>query len=184
MTTKTQEAPAVVTLEQFNDMQAKLTAFSEQLTQATERANQAETRAKKFEEDLAAAQSTIGQMESDNQAARFTQMASMWPGQTEVHVGILQMLAQQYGEDSPQFAAYVEMQNGMANQTQTAELFREKGSGNSDKSNGDVESQINALVTKAMSENPNLSAAEAGRQVARQNPALYQRYSETVRQKV
>ena len=119
-------------------------------------------------------------MEGDKRNERYAQMAAGWVGSPEVHVGILSALADSVGEESPQFTGYVEMQNGLAQQTQSAEIFREIGKPT--RAKGSVIEQLEGMIAAEVGKG--LTQAQASAKVAKENGSLYARYVTEVQQKI
>lgn len=119
------------------------------------------TRTEKAEQDAAAANARVAQLEKDARATRFTALVKDWPGESAKHVAMLELLAtsQEGGEESAAFKDHITNLNAIAAQTKTAKLFEEIGS--SQPVEGSVSAQVEADVQKRMAADPKLTRAIA-----------------------
>lgn len=141
---------------------------------------------KTFAEQLAdekkareAAELRVTKIETTDRIRRFTEMVAgrggagdgaAWAGNPEAQVGLLDSLAEKFGEDSDEFKAYVETQMAVAQQVKTA-IFTEHGVTGAP--SGDTpEAKIEALVSKRMAE-----AEKEGKPISR--PKAYTEVMET-----
>lgn len=131
-----------------------------------------------------AAEGRVKTLEDDAKHRRFTDIvlgrdpasdgARPMIGETQIHVGLLETIAEAKGEESDDFKRYVYIARSHAEQAHNAGLFKELGAGGGDVPETAHE-EIRKLVEKRMSEKPDLKEAEAISQVATENPELWER---------
>ena len=158
---------------QFAEMQTQLNQILAENTALKSANEQSSAQSTKLAEQIAA-------MQTDARKQRFTAMARgtadgqpnhRWFGETAQHVSVLETFAQTFGEDAPQFKAYVEQQQAIAAQIATSAAFRELGSD----AGGRVETneeKLDRMATARASEKQ-ITVAQAYNEVLDENPALY-----------
>lgn len=164
---------------QFAEMEATLAKQAAELAEAKTAREAADAQARQLAERVA-------RQEQDARLKRFTDEVTgrgpasgdAWPGDITTHVGFLEKLSQQFGEDSDEIRHYRELNRAHAEQLRVAGLFSEKGrAGTGTGSAGsDAWSQIEAKAKALIEADPKLGFAEAVEQVAKREPRLYSEY--------
>ena len=88
---------------------------------------------------------------------------------------VLNTFAQTFGEDSPQFKAYVTQQQAVAAQIATSAAFQELGSDASGRPES-AWAQIERKASELRAAEPALSIEQATAKVMEREPALYRQY--------
>ena len=158
--------------QQFAELEAKLAALQTENAALKQAGEQAEAGSKALAERLAA-------VERERQAERFqsliTNGVARWFGEDAAHLGILGTLAKTFGEQSPEFAAYVAQQKQVATALRASAAFNELG-GDGQGKGEDAAAKLNRLAgERAKAEG--ISYADALGKVAAENPGLYQQHS-------
>jgi len=147
----------ILALRQASEAQsAQLTA---QLTQATERIQAMETKARK---------------ERYEAMVRGDRTTPRWFGEVGQHVSLLETFADTFGEDSAQFTTYIQQQRAMAEQIAASKLFQEIGtdaSGSGQSAWAKIEAEARALA-----ESKGITIEQATEQVLKDKPRLYAEY--------
>lgn len=126
----------------------------------------------------------ITKMQTDARTQRFTALIRgtgdsahphRWFGEVAQHVTVLESFAQAFGEDSPQFKAYVTQQQAVAAQIATSDAFRELGSDASGRPES-AWTQIERKASELRAADPDLSIEQATAKALEQNPSLYRQY--------
>lgn len=111
---------------------------------------------------------------TDEVRGRSDQNHVPWVGDIKGHVEMLTDLAKAFGEESEQVKRYIATNRAQAEQSATADLFREFGTSRSGDNTG--QARIDAATDEAMKANPNLSREQAEAQVLSERPDLYAQY--------
>lgn len=133
--------------------------FTDQLTAA-----QDETAKEK--EARIAAETRLAALEKERRSARFTDLVldyeggARWFGDAEKHVSMLEVLAENFGEDSEPFKTYVETQQTIASTLRESELFKELGTSQGSARDG-AENKLDAMAKERQKANPSLTYAQA-----------------------
>lgn len=175
--TPTAESFAELTTR-YEETAAQVKSLTERLDEEKQARLAAEAQATAMAEQNQALADRVARMENEATEKRFNEMVNgptPWYGDAAKHVGILKTLASTFGEDSDEFKTYVENQKAMAEQLAESVLFKEIGSSNS--SNGaNAGAKLEAAARKLMSEDGNLSYAQAYTLATEQNAQLYNEY--------
>lgn len=159
---------------QLDDVQRELAALRATVAEEAEKRQDAELRAKTVEEALDASNGRVAKLEADAREKRYADLSVDWIGAVD-HVQMLSGLADTFGEDSEQFAAYVTQQNSVAEVVMSSELFKETGTSRGGEDRTATE-QLEAKAQELMSADSSLTHAQAMTQAAEQNPALYDQH--------
>jgi len=131
--------------------------------------------------EAAAAQSTqlaeqIQRMAEERRQERFGALirndGARWFGETPQHLTVLGTLAQTFGEQSPEFGAYVAQQKAVAEALRTSAAFNELGGDGGGRGPEAPEAKIERLARERAAEK-GLPFAQAYIEVLTENPALY-----------
>jgi len=171
--TKTGEA---VDAKAFAEVQLRLTELQDALAGSEEKRVEAEAQAQQYRESLDTTNERLAKVEATNQAKRFTELADghdgpRWTGAVSTHVKIMKAL----GEDSEEFTAYVDSQKTAAAAIQTSALFAEVGTDQPGNTKTALE-KLNTMAEVLVSENGQLTFAQAFAEVLDRNPKLYDDY--------
>lgn len=163
--------------QQFAELETKLKALEAENTALKSAGETTATQLKTASEQIAA-------MQAEARRQRFTalvrgtadgQPSHRWFGEVAQHLDVLDTFAQTFGEESPQFTAYVTQQQAIAAQIATSAAFRELGSDAS----GALPSawaQIERKAGELRAADASLTTEQATAKVLEQNPALYRQY--------
>jgi hypothetical protein len=131
--------------------------------------------------ETAAAQSTqlaeqIQRMAAERQQERFGALirndGARWFGEAPQHLTVLGTLAQTFGEQSPEFSAYVAQQRAVAEALRSSAAFNEAGQDGGGRGPETAEAKIESLA-RARAAEKGLPFAQAYTEVLTENPALY-----------
>ena len=110
--------------QQFAELEAKLAALQTENDGLKQAREQSDAASKALAERLAA-------IEAQRQAERFQSLikndGQRWFGEAGPHLSVLGTLAQTFGEQSPEFAAYVAQQKQVATALRASAAFNELG---------------------------------------------------------
>ena len=171
---QSQTQPAQLTEEQarrFAELEAKLAA---------------EESARKAHEDaLKQATEQIAAMRADARRKRFTDEVTgrgdasglRWYGETDQHVGLLEKLADTFGEDSAELRGYVSQNRAVAEAMRQTVLFTEVGSDTAGDA-GSPEAQLDALAKAHQEKHSGVTYHQAYAEVIKQHPELQRRLME------
>ncbi|MBT9173450.1 MAG: hypothetical protein DDT21_01851 [Syntrophomonadaceae bacterium] len=155
----------------FVDLQDRFTA-------AEAARAESEARSVKLTEALDASNARIAKMEQTAQVRRFTDLVESdkrWYGETASHLKVLRSFAETFGEESEEFAEYVQQQQALAEQLHTSELFKEYGHSRQSQKRTAAE-ELDVKARQLQAERTGLSYAQAYTEVLTQNPGLYNRH--------
>lgn len=157
---------------QFAELEAKVKSLETENAALKQAGEQSDAASKALAERLAA-------VERERQAERFQSLikndGARWFGEDAAHLGILGTLAKTFGEQSPEFAAYVAQQKQVATALRASAAFNELG-GDGQGKGEDAAAKLNRLAgERAKAEG--ISYADALGKVAAENPGLYQQHS-------
>jgi 2'-5' RNA ligase len=172
---------------QGDDMDASQFAELESKVQSLEAENAALKSAREQEQAQTKALSDqVARIASERQAERFQAHikndGARWFGEDTQHLSVLGTLAQVYGEQSDEFAAYIKQQQGIAAALRSSEAFREQGGDGGGRTEG--ASQKLDRMAKERAAKDGSSYADALATVANEQPALYAEHSAAVAVKV
>lgn len=181
------EAQAFVELNLEEENAVQFT--EQQYNEVVSRAETAEANAKKFadqaqsfQEQLVKANETIETMQFNERIQRFTALTAGWVGDPKTNIQTTELWAQNFGEDSEQFKAFIQNNNAIAAQAKQSNLFGELGSSAQAQSDN-VSERIDALISRKMSDR-GIDKGEATALVFRENPDLYRAHVAKTQQKV
>ena len=154
--------------QQFAELEAKLAALQTENDGLKQAREQSDAASKALAERLAA-------IEAQRQAERFQSLikndGARWFGEDAAHLGILGTLAKTFGEQSPEFAAYVAQQKQVATALRASAAFNELGGdGQGQPATGEAKLEQMARERAAAK---NISIPQAYTEVLNENPALY-----------
>lgn len=140
-------------------------ANQEAITKAQSEAEAAKAEAASAKQEAANANQRIAQLEKDARATRFESLSKHWLGETSKHIAMLELLAtsQEGGEESQAFKDYVSNQKAIAEQSKTADLFKEVGS--SQPAEGSVAASVAGQIKALRDADSKLSEQQAFDQV-------------------
>lgn len=137
--------------------------------------------------ELKKATENIAQMRADERRQRFTEEitgksaanGAPWAGDHTKVLGVMETLANQFGEDSDVFKDYVTASRAAAAQLKDSAIFREIGKGGT-RSFADASplGRIDALAKAYREEHPEVTIEKARTMVMTENPELYDEYVE------
>jgi hypothetical protein len=157
---------------QFAELETKL-AEREQEIAALRQASEAQAAANKLLGEQ------VQRMAAEQQTQRFTALikndGARWFGEDAQHLSILGTLAQTFGEQSEQFAAYVAQQKGVAAALRTSSAFQEQGADGGGRTE-DASAKLDRLASERAAER-SISYSEALAMIASENPTLYAQHS-------
>jgi 2'-5' RNA ligase len=163
--------------QQFAELETKFKALEAENAALKSASETTAASNKQLAEQMAA-------MQADARTQRYTALIRglgdsahphRWFGEVANHVEVLNTFAQTFGEDSPQFKAYVTQQQAVAAQIATSEAFRELGSDASGRPES-AWAQIERKASELRAAEPTLSIEQATAKALEQNPALYRQY--------
>ena len=154
--------------QQFAGLEAKLAALQTENDGLKQAREQSDAASKALAERLAA-------IEAQRQAERFQSLikndGARWFGEDAAHLGILGTLAKTFGEQSPEFGAYVAQQKQVATALRQSAAFNELGGdGQGQPATGEAKLEQMARERAAAK---NISIPQAYTEVLNENPALY-----------
>lgn len=166
--------------ERLTALESSLGETQEKLQASEAEKDALQKQAQSFAEQNKQLAERIIAMEQAAQSKRFSELirneSRQWAGSQASHESVLNALAQQYGEDSDQFKAYVQDQNGLAEQLSNSQLFNEIGSSAGGKpANAEQQLEIEAKKLFQASEGK-MTFEQAYTQATLANPDLYDRY--------
>lgn len=164
-----------VTAVQFTELQQKFSELEQRFAEAEAKRTEAVAAAQQYRESLDKANERVAALESSAQRKRFGELSTDWFGKSEDNVNMLVKLAQAFGEESAEFAAYVTQQSAVAEQVKQSNLFSEIGNNKSAVVNRTAAQKFGDEVAKVMSERK-LSYGDAATVVAGAQPTLYSEY--------
>ena len=153
---------------QFAELQTQFEALKQENAALKQAGEQTEANNKALAERLAA-------VEQERQRERFGALikndGARWYGEDAAHLGILGTLAQTFGEQSPEFAAYVSQQKAVATALRQSAAFNELGGDGQ----GKVETGDDTLnrLARERAAAKNISFPQAYSEILTENPALY-----------
>ncbi|TXH52457.1 MAG: hypothetical protein E6Q97_16040 [Desulfurellales bacterium] len=165
--------------QQFTELSQRYTELEQRFAEANGKLEAAQAQAQQFAEQLTQANATIAQLRQSERSKRFGELAQKWIGDRAVHIQTLELFADQFNEDSAQFKGYVQQMDAISAQAKTPNLFSEIGTSAPAATGGDVQSRIDGLVAKKMSEGK-MGQADATAAVFREYPNLYLEYKRKV----
>lgn len=127
-------------------------------------------------DELAVARARIAELEAQQRTARWEALARGWYGETALHLQVLTALADQSGENSPAWNAYVQTQRAASAAIHQSGLFQEFGSDALAEGNQDAWGRIQARAHALRKEQPKLTTEQAIKAVLERDPALYAAY--------
>ena len=153
---------------QFAELEAKVKSLESENAALKQAGESASSQATQMAERLAA-------IEAQRQAERFQSLikndGARWFGEDAAHLGILGTLAKTFGEQSPEFAAYVAQQKQVATALRASAAFNELGGdGQGQPATGEAKLEQMARERAAAK---NISIPQAYTEVLNENPALY-----------
>ena len=163
--------------QQFAELETKFKALEAENAALKSASETTAASNKQLAEQMAA-------MQADARTQRYTALIRglgdsahphRWFGEVANHVEVLNTFAQTFGEDSPQFKAYVTQQQAVAAQIATSEAFRELGSDASGRPES-AWAQIERKASELRAAEPALSIEQATAKVMEREPALYRQY--------
>ena len=137
---------------------------------------------------LTEANTKIALIEQEKRTMKFMEMVSgvgdrpRWVGEADKHIGLLESLSVQFGEDSSQYKDYVILQESHAKQIAESTLFTEVGSAGGGNLFGEDEG-ISAGVKKLMEADPSLTMAQATERILNEHPEYYNKYDKSQRRR-
>lgn len=170
-----EEQQVQYTEQQYNELDQR---FQTAQADAKKFAEQAQA----FQAQLVKANEAIEAMQFQARVQRFSELTKDWVGDQATNIQTAELWAQNFGEDSPEFKAYVQNCTAIAAQAKQSNLFKELGSSAPANSDNVVE-RINGLISRKMSE-AGIDRNGAMERVFSENPELYYQYSRQVQQKV
>ena len=135
----------------------------------------------KLQADLSTLQQEKQRLTSEARDKRLSDLiaglpgGAAWVGAAATHQTVLTMLADRFGEESTEFAAYVELQRGSAAQLAASDLLKEHGSDVPATATGSAWSRIESRA-KQLAADEGLTYAAAVARIAQQDPDLYAQY--------
>lgn len=157
--------------QQFSELKTALTERDAQIEALKASEQAANEQAVKLAERVAA-------METAARQKRFSEVAVNWfAPEGSNHIGIMETLADTFGEDSEQFKAYVKQQNAVSEQLAMSDLFRSVGKTGNDGQPKTAAERLEATAKKLQSENSGMTYAQAYAETLQQNPDLYVEYT-------
>lgn len=168
---------------QFSEIQTSLKTLTERLATA-ETTAASESAARKAAEEVAKqASERVIALERDAQRKTFGEFVRenrlAFRGEVDEAVNKLEKLSKQLSAED--FTDYLEDRKAQHAQMRESVLFDQVGSSNGTPVGKGAAGEIDALVTKAMSENSQLTKAQATIKVASENPLLYDRYDKELK---
>lgn len=164
--------------QRLEETAATVQSLNETLETEKQARQAAEAQATAMAEQNQALADRVARMEEEATNKRFNEMVNgptPWYGDAQKHISVLKTLANAFGEDSDDFKAYVETQTAVAKQLAESLLFQEIGSSNAGNGNS-PEARLEAAARKLMSEDSNLTYAQAYSLATERNPQLYNEY--------
>lgn len=157
---------------QFAELEAKVKSLETENAALKQAGESASNQATQMAERLAA-------VERERQAERFQSLikndGARWFGETAELLTELAQFAKVFGEQSPEFAAYVKRQNAAAAVLRASAALNELG-GDGQGKGEDAAAKLNRLAgERAKAEG--ISYTDALGKVAAENPGLYQQHS-------
>jgi len=163
------QAEEYVEVKDFDDLR-------ERFAEAEASRAEAEAKSVKLTEALDASNARIARMEEEAQTRRFSDMITggenTWYGNTTTHLNVLRSFAEAFGEDSNEFAEYVQQQQALAEQVATSELFAEYGSAQ-ESSTKTAADELDELARQIQKQNGELTYQQAYSEALDQRPDLY-----------
>lgn len=120
---------------------------------------------------------------TDEVTGRSSENGAAWYGPIDKHVGMLETLAEAFGEDSEQLTSHVAMQRASAAALKQSGIFSEIGTDASGSAGGNPQERINRLA-QARATEKSITFREAIAQIASEQPDLYREAGEFARVKV
>ena len=163
--------------QQFAELETKFKALEAENAALKSASETTAASNKQLAEQMAA-------MQADARTQRYTALIRglgdsahphRWFGEVANHVEVLNTFAQTFGEDSPQFKAYVTQQQAVAAQIATSAAFQELGSDASGRPES-AWAQIERKASELRTAEPALSIEQATAKVMEREPALYRQY--------
>lgn len=163
------------TEQQYNELQ-------QQFQTASADAKRFAEQAQAFQTLLVKANEAIEQMQFAARVQRFSEMTKEWVGDQMTNIQTAELWAQNFGEDSKEFKAFIQNNDAIAAQAKQSNLFKELGSSAPAQSDNVIE-RINGLISRKMSE-AGIDRSAATERVFTENPELYYQYSRQTVQRV
>ena len=153
---------------QFAELEAKVKSLESENAALKQAGEQSDAASRTLAERLAA-------VEQERQTERFRSLVKndgqRWFGEDAAHLGILGTLAKTFGEQSPEFGAYVAQQKQVATALRQSAAFNELGGdGQGQPATGEAKLEQMARERAAAK---NISIPQAYTEVLNENPALY-----------
>lgn len=172
------------TLKEFTD---RLSAMEASIATLTSERDTLKAMSEASDSQVKAMSEVIAGMTAEKKSRVFSDIVDgknsagvKWVGDPTKHVTVLDTLSRTFGEESPEYTAYIEQQNITAQTVRNSTMFDEIGSDAIAVGGNNAAQQFEALVTKEMSEQgSDKDYRKAVSEVARKNPRLYSEYAES-----